>query len=272
MRKAAITACTVVVLLLVVGRLDVRRERVELDVAPEVPPGARLLADALRDVAKSEEGNAEESKGKGSKAAARAPDGASVHAVRETALERMAMAIGMREKMTPLASMPRHRFVVDASSLPSYGSRAWKLAKAKADVRVSALQLTVDKEQRRFDEEGARYSKLYKGPVGAKLQSKEQLEARVKREVATAQAMEARARKMSDNVVQDLNVKKGHIDIKQWYRSQAAFKSSQESTEAVKDAKKLWAKAMADREALHTVSTSSYPPPHPPGCAWVHTV
>ena len=46
---------------------------------------------------------------------------------------------------------------------------------------------------------------------------------------------------------------KGDRNSDERYRSQSAFKSSKESTDAVNKAKKLWAKAMVDRQALHKV-------------------
>jgi len=249
------SGCAVLVLLLVAGHLDISGGY-QTELEQTLPPGTHLLADALRDVAEG----AEPAAGAGYTARSRhladtvkgKQRAAAKHT--DTNLQRMAMAMRLGEKiMSPLASMPRSRVTIDKSLLPAFGSRQWKLAKAKADVRVSSLQLTVDKEKRRLDAERDMYSKLYTGPVGEELFAKEQLAARVKNEVASAKAMEAKARMVSDNVVKDLNVKNGHIDIKQWYMSQAADKSAQDSTQAVKEAKKLWGKAQADRQTLHKV-------------------
>jgi len=229
----------------------------------ELPPGTRLLADALRDVATATDarghaavrGNGGGKGGGGGEAAAAGasgvgvPDSASVHAMKLTGLERL--ALGMR-KMSPLASMPRLD-PISPSSLPAAGSHAWEVAKTKATVRVSSLQLKLDRQQRRLDVESAEHAALLNGPVGAELNARQALADRVKHEVAAAKSMEAKARKLSDKVVSDLHVQKGHYDIKQWYRSQSAFKSSEESTDAVSKAKKLWAKAMADRQALRKV-------------------
>ena len=225
----------------------------------ELPPGARLLADALRDVATTDKSaplltRAEhEHSRKGGGAGARGdgvPDSASVHAMKFTGLERLALQM---RKLTPLASMPRRDDVISASSLPAAGSHAWKIAETKAALRMSSLQLQLDKQQRRLDVENAEHAALLHGPVGEQLQARQTVAGRAKREVAAAMDMEAKARKLSDEVVSDLHVAKGHYDIKQWYRSQSAFKSSKESTDAVNKAKKLWAKAMVDREALRKV-------------------
>ena len=227
-------------------------------VLEELPPGARLLADALRDVATTAKSEpltraAHEHSGKGGGAGARGdgvPDSASVHAMKFTGLERLALQM---RKLTPLASMPRRDDVISASSLPAAGSHAWKIAETKAALRVSSLQLQLDKQKRRLDVENAEHAALLHGPVGEQLQARQAMAGRAKREVAAAKDMEAKARKLSDEVVSDLHVAKGHYDIKQWYRSQSAFKSSKESTDAVNKAKKLWAKAMVDRQALRKV-------------------
>jgi len=228
-----------------------------------LPPGTNLLSAALRDVAKGSAGA--ESAAINPQAADRTPaadahknsnvpDGASVHSMKIPGLERLAMRMDEGRRMSPLASMPRRMNRIQTASLPAAGTRSWKLAKAKAEVHASSLQLKLDKERRRLDVEQAAYSKLYKGTVGSKLEAKEVLAERVKKEIFTAKAMEAQARKLSDKVVTDLHVKKGHYDIKQWYRSQSAYKSSQESTTAVKEAKELWAKAMTDRQTLQKMS------------------
>jgi hypothetical protein len=225
-------------------------------VLEKLPPGARLLADALQDVATGKAApltRAHEISGKGGDAGARGdgvPDSASVHAMKFTGLERLALQM---RKLTPLASMPRRDVVISASSLPAAGSHAWKVAETKAALRVSSLQLQLDKQQRRLDVENAEHAALLHGPVGEQLQARQNMAGRAKREVAAAKDMEAKARKLSDEVVSDLHVAKGHYDIKQWYRSQSAFKSSKESTDAVNKAKKLWAKAIVDREALRKV-------------------
>ena len=236
-------------LLLFIGRLDVPSGAgMALASADRLPPGARLLADALKDVSQgSPSGTSQLKKSDGAR-----PGGPRTAAAGSMPRLEQA-ALRMQGKMSPLSSMPRRRAAIDERSLPAAGTHEWKVAKAKEEVRSASLRLAIDKEQRRLDKERAAFDKLYKGPVGQKLLAREALAARVKDELSVARKMQAKARKLSDRVVTDLHVKKGHFDIKKWYRSQSAFKSSQESTSAVKKAKDLWAKAMTDQQALRKV-------------------
>jgi len=249
-RAAAATLVSAAALLfLSVGRVDVKDGgEVSLTAAAgRLPPGVHLLADALRDVAKGPVATEGTSKGV---AAQRGTASATAAGDDMPGLAREAL------RMRGLEASLR-RAAVHERWLPRAGTHAWKLAKAKAEVRATTAQLKLDKERRRLDVERAAYDKLYRGPVGQALVAKEALAARVKEEVVAAKAMQADARKLSDKVMTDLHVKEGHFDIKQWYRSQSAFESSQESTAAVKKAQALWAKAVADQQTLRKVCSGA---------------
>ena len=262
-RRTAATAAACAAACLLLAAVSSNRGSGTLAIAllrspASLPPGAQLLADALRDVDKAEHAQPP-SDGKAAALDA-APATAAARTGKAKRLEAHAAPFAALKSaddgLLALAQRDLLKSPEPASArpaLPAWGSHAWKVAAAQAEVQEKALQLKLDRQQRELDQQHAAFEALSEGALGTKLSDRMALAAKVRKEVAAAKDMQARARKLSDKVVTDLHVSNGKLNLRQWYRSQSAYKASDESTAAVKRAEKLWAKAMRDRQDLRAM-------------------
>jgi len=117
-------------------------------------------------------------------------------------------------------------------------------------------RLRLARDRRKHDGMVAQYEPFLRGKFGKLMAKKSALVSRERLDITAAKALEARARRLSQQVVKNLNVHNGKFSLAEWYRNGGALESSKDSTVAVAGAKRMWARVVTDQRALKRMEAS----------------
>ena len=245
-------------------------------------PGARLLAEALRDEAPRPKGarprhpssRAAAHKHPGSfvSQAQRAKDQATwakiAAAERSAAAEKKQGAVNAEAAaakglhVQEIKAAPKDP-IVDEKTLEAEEkaheqkhARKVVLELAQANLSESFDKLKLARDLRARDGMQAKYLPFLGGKFGRLMEEKKALVSRERLDIDAAKALESRAQSLSQDVVKNLNVHNGKFSLAEWYRNGGALRSSQQSTDAVASAKRMWARVVADQRALRRIEAN----------------